>query len=135
MGPKFDQLVIGHADATVPNSDSDGGVDLVRDDLDVEIELNRMLSDDAELIDHEVTGVETDTALDVVARSHGLHEGIGEGVDLARDDLDVEIELTLNLTWVSERPVPVPVQSHAGIDPPMKDSIMDVELVGSGVQE
>ena len=78
--------------------------------------------DDADLLDNEVTGVENDTALDVAARSHGLHEGLRDGllvgpqivdqlvighanatvpsrdggVDLVRDELDVEIELALN---------------------------------------
>ena len=39
----------------------------------------RSSRDDADLIDNEVIGVENDTALDVTARSHGLHEGLGDG--------------------------------------------------------
>ena len=80
--------------------------------------------DDADLLDNEVTGVENDTSLDVAARSHGLHEGLRDGllvgpqivdqliighanatvpssdsgVGLVRDDLDVDLELALNLT-------------------------------------
>ena len=73
-------------------------------------------------IDNEVTGVETDTELDVASRSRGLHEGLGEGlcdgaqivdqlvlghanpaldggVSFVRSDLDVEIGLCPNLIW------------------------------------
>ena len=78
----------------------------------------RSSRDDADLLDNEVTGVENDTSLDVAARSHGLHEGLRDGllvgpqivdqliighanatvpssdsgVDLVRDDLDVDLK-------------------------------------------
>ena len=113
--------------------------------------------DDADLLDNEVTGVENDTALDVAARSHGLHEGLRDGllvgpqivdqlvighanatvpnsdggVDLVGDDLDVETELTLNLTWVSEGSYLLLSKASLALEM----SADDADLVGSEVRE
>ena len=54
--------------------------------------------DDADLLDNEVTGVENDTALDVAARSHGLHEGLGDG-------LLVGPQILINLLLVMPMPL------------------------------
>ena len=72
------------------------------------------LRDGAQIVDHRVLGHANPT------------DG---GVGLVRDDLDVEIGLTLNLTWVSARLVPDLVQGLAGIgdEPSETDFLVGVE--------
>ena len=69
------------------------------------------LRDGAQIVDHRVLGHANPT------------DG---GVGLVRDDLDVEIGLTLDLTWVSDRLVPALVQGIAGIG----DELTEIDLPG-----